>query len=44
MNNSYVIIFNTTIPKGNSTEEKIIDLAKQVFPELSRTILKVLWH
>jgi hypothetical protein len=34
MNNSYVIIFNTTIPKGNSTEEKIIDLAKQVFPEL----------
>jgi hypothetical protein len=34
MNNSYVIIFNTIIPKGNSTEEKIIDLAKQVFPEL----------
>ena len=31
---AYVVIFNTTIPKGNSTGEKILNLSRMVFPQL----------
>lgn len=32
---SYILIFNTTIPKGNSIGERILNLSKNIFPELS---------
>jgi hypothetical protein len=31
---AYVLIFNTTIPKGSSTGEKVLNLSKMVFPQL----------
>jgi hypothetical protein len=31
---AYVLIFNTTIPKGSSTGEKLLNLSKMVFPQL----------
>ena len=31
---AYVIICNTTIPKGSSTGEKVLNLSKMVFPQL----------
>lgn len=33
---SYIIIFDTTIPKGGTTSEKILNLSRAVFPELTR--------
>ena len=33
LHNTYILIFDTTVPKGNSTGEKILDLARMVFPE-----------
>lgn len=30
----YIIIFDTTIPKGNTAGEKVFNLSKLVFPEL----------
>jgi hypothetical protein len=35
LNSSYTLIFATTIPKGNSTGERILNLDKLIFPELS---------
>ena len=32
---AYFIVFDTTIPKGNSTGERVLNLAKVVFPELT---------
>ena len=40
MKNTYVLVFNTIIPKGNSTSEKIFNLSKQVFPELQENYSK----
>jgi hypothetical protein len=37
LHSSYTLIFDTTIPRGNSTGEKILNLAKLVFPELRPT-------
>lgn len=34
LESAYILIFDTTIPKGNSTGEKVFNLAKLVFPEL----------
>jgi hypothetical protein len=34
LNIAYVLIFNTTIPKGSSTGEKVLNLSKMVFPQL----------
>lgn len=31
---SYFVIFNTTLPKGNNTAEKIFNLSKNIFPEI----------
>jgi hypothetical protein len=33
---SYIIVFDTTIPKGNTTSEKVLNLSRAVFPELTR--------
>jgi hypothetical protein len=34
LHSAYILIFDTTIPKGSSTGEKVLNLAKLVFPEL----------
>jgi hypothetical protein len=34
LESAYILIFDTTLPKGTSTGEKIFNLAKFVFPEL----------
>jgi hypothetical protein len=34
LESAYILIFDTTIPKGTSTGEKVFNLAKLVFPEL----------
>jgi hypothetical protein len=34
LENAYTLIFDTTVPKGNTTAEKVLSLAKLVFPEL----------
>ena len=34
LHSAYILVFDTTIPKGNSTGERILNLAKLVFPEL----------
>lgn len=34
LESAYILVFNTTLPKGESTAEKILNLAKMVFPEL----------
>jgi hypothetical protein len=34
LESAYILIFDTTIPKGNSTAEKVFYLARLVFPEL----------
>jgi hypothetical protein len=34
LHNAYILIFDTTVPKGDSTGEKILNLSKLVFPEL----------
>lgn len=31
---SYIVIFDTIIPRGNNTVEKILNLSKSVFPEI----------
>jgi hypothetical protein len=31
---AYILVFDTTIPKGNSSAEKILTLAREIFPEL----------
>jgi hypothetical protein len=33
---SYIIVFDTTIPKGNTISEKVLNLAQAVIPELTR--------
>ena len=30
----YTLIFDTTIPKGNTTGEKVLSLASLIFPQL----------
>jgi hypothetical protein len=32
---AYIIVFDTTIPKGNTTGERVLNLAKAIFPELT---------
>jgi hypothetical protein len=34
LHNAYILIFDTTVPKGDSSGEKILNLSKLVFPEL----------
>jgi hypothetical protein len=34
LESAYILIFDTTIPKGSSTGEKVFNLSKLVFPEL----------
>jgi hypothetical protein len=34
LQNSYILVFDTTIPQGNSTGEKILNLARLIFPQL----------
>ena len=34
LESAYIIIFDTTIPKGNTAGEKVFNLSKLVFPEL----------
>lgn len=31
---TYILVFDTTIPKGDNTSEKILSLARAIFPEL----------
>ena len=31
---AYILVFDTTIPKGSTTGEKILNLARNIFPEL----------
>jgi hypothetical protein len=31
---AYILVFDTTVPKGNTSGEKILNLARAVFPEL----------
>jgi hypothetical protein len=32
---SYIIVFETILPKGNTTSEKVLNLSRAVFPELT---------
>jgi hypothetical protein len=34
LHSAYILIFDTTLPKGKSTGEKLLNLSKMVFPEL----------
>jgi hypothetical protein len=44
LDQSYVVVFETTIPNGNTTGEKILNLAISVFPELiGATYTLTLW-
>jgi hypothetical protein len=36
----YSLIFNTTIPKGNTTGERILSLASMVFPQMRKDYIK----
>ena len=38
---TYTIVFDTIIPKGNSTGEKVFNLAKAVFPELTSDYIRL---
>jgi hypothetical protein len=31
---AYILVFDTTVPRGNTTAEKILNLARAIFPEL----------
>jgi hypothetical protein len=31
---AYILIFDTTVPQGNTTGEKVLNLARAIFPEL----------
>jgi hypothetical protein len=35
---SYIIVFETILPKGNTTSEKVLNLSRAVFPELIESI------
>ncbi|HEY7569892.1 MAG TPA: hypothetical protein VH796_00860 [Nitrososphaeraceae archaeon] len=43
LHSSYTLIFDTTIPKGNTTGEQILSLAKLVFPELRDDFATSIW-
>jgi len=43
LHSSYTLIFDTTIPKGNTTGERVLSLAKFVFPELRVDFLASIW-
>ena len=34
LQNAYVLVFDTTVPKGNSTAEKVLSLTSLIFPQL----------
>jgi hypothetical protein len=36
LQNSYILIFDTTTPKGNSTGERVLNLTRLIFPQLRR--------
>ena len=36
VHNSYTLVFDTTLPKGNTTAEKILYFANMIFPELRK--------
>ena len=36
LQNSYILIFDTTVPRGDSTGERILNIAKLIFPQLRR--------
>src|SRR5918994_285103 len=38
---AYILIFGTTLPQGNTTGEKVLSLARQIFPELRQDYLKL---
>jgi hypothetical protein len=38
---TYTIVFNTTVPQGNTTGEKILNLARQIFPELTPEFIRL---
>jgi hypothetical protein len=43
LHSSYTLIFDTTIPKGNTTGEKVLSLANFVFPELRDDFVASIW-
>jgi hypothetical protein len=43
LHSSYTLIFDTTIPKGNTTGERVLSLAKFVFPELREDFVASIW-
>ena len=43
LHSSYTLIFDTTVPKGNTTGEKVLSLAKLVFPELREDFAIAIW-
>lgn len=43
LHSSYTLIFDTSVPKGNTTGEKVISLAKFVFPELRDDFVVSIW-
>jgi hypothetical protein len=38
---TYTIVFNTTVPEGDSTGEKVFNLARAVFPELASDYVRL---
>jgi uncharacterized membrane protein (DUF485 family) len=43
LHSSYTLIFDTSVPKGNTTGEKVLSLAKLVFPELRDDFAISIW-
>lgn len=43
LHSSYTLIFDTSVPNGNTTGEKVLSLAKLVFPELREDLAISIW-
>jgi hypothetical protein len=43
LGSSYTLIFDTSIPKGNTTGEKVLSLARLIFPELRDDFAVSIW-
>jgi hypothetical protein len=43
LHSSYTLIFDISVPKGNTTGEKVLSLAKFIFPELRDDFVVSIW-
>lgn len=43
LHSSYILIFDTSVPKGNTTYERVLSLARLIFPELRDDFAASLW-